>query len=572
MADSSLLTQIKRELIPYTLEEQLIDEENSERIGEDGSYAIVTKIKYCGTPCAAKEIKAEYLSRPLSGMLGNQQSKVVENFCAEIKMLSETRHPNFVRFIGVFFRESSPIPALVMELMHTSLTQCLERYNTDKKKFPLSLKLLVLQDVARALFYLHSQEPSIVHHDLTANNVLLTSNMKVKVADLGVSKILNFNSAKQRYSRTSAYMPPEMLIKEHPTYGVEIDVYSYGVLGFHIFSGKWPLPHGARKNDGGGLLSDPERCFVDLIGEGICLKETFEKCVDHDLKKRLTAQEILINVEEVMEKQKLEESDFLEIQYDARHKPEKVKEMTECIANQHREVQSKEDHIQALESSIENNSIVIEKLRFDFKESKSVSKQLEEENITLAQEVKTLRATVENQKVVIQELSSGKEAENHISAVQHLIETEHEARLPCQYCSVLEREKKDLSHLVASVQAQESNLASQVETKDRQLLIKKKEVESKEEEIKQLDEIIKLMNVELENIKVLNSKYEERSESENASVIMKSPIKMEQSKKTIETVKELKKLLSENDNKHKKVQEQYQKMLHDLPIPHKVRT
>ena len=64
--------------------------------------------------------------------------------------------------------------------MHTGVAECLEKYKCDKKKFPLSTKLLILQDVARAVVYLHSQNPPIVHRDLTANNVLLTSNMRAK--------------------------------------------------------------------------------------------------------------------------------------------------------------------------------------------------------------------------------------------------------------------------------------------------------------------------------------------------------------------------------------------------------
>ena len=45
---------------------------------------------------------------------------------------------------------------------------------------------------------------------------------------------------------TLVCMPSEVL-KEHPCYGTEIDVYSYGVLGFHKFSGKWQLLRGSVK-------------------------------------------------------------------------------------------------------------------------------------------------------------------------------------------------------------------------------------------------------------------------------------------------------------------------------------
>ena len=233
---ASTLPELRQELIPYMIKQELIDETNKEKIG-NGAYGFISKVQYCGTPCAFKELHS-YLLPEYGTELEGDSSYVVERFCAEIKLLSKIRHPNFVHFIGVYFRESrSPFPVLVMELMHTSVAKCLEQYARDKEKFPLSTKLFILQDVARALGYLHSQNPPIVHRDLTANNVLLTSNMRAKLADLGVAKIIDPNLSEQSSTRcpgTLVYMPPEAL-KEHPTYGTEIDMYSFGVLGFHIF-------------------------------------------------------------------------------------------------------------------------------------------------------------------------------------------------------------------------------------------------------------------------------------------------------------------------------------------------
>ena len=171
-----------------------------------------------------------------------------------------------------------------MELLHTSVAQCLEQYKYDQQKFPLSTKLFILRDVASALVYLHSQTPPIVHRDLTANNVLLTSNMRAKLGDLGVAKIIDPNLSKLSGTQcpgTLAYMPPEALM-EHPIYGTELDVYSFGVLGFHIYSCKWPLHRGTLKDDN-SPLSDTERCHADSIGEGLCLAKTFENCLDGKL-------------------------------------------------------------------------------------------------------------------------------------------------------------------------------------------------------------------------------------------------------------------------------------------------
>ena len=583
MASITFLQQFKKGLIPYMLDGKLINENHSENIG-NGAYGTITEIKYCGTQCAAKEIHSALLPELLAGVSnvehdealskvvfhkGDPESLIVEKFCAEIKILSEIRHPNFVQFIGVFFRETSPFPVLVMELMRTSLACCLTQCGADRQRFPLSIKLFILQDVARALVYLHSQEPPILHRDLTANNVLLTSSMKVKVADLGMAKIMTIGMSKlTQCPGNVVYMPPEAL-KEHPSYGIEIDIYSYGVLGFHTFSGKWP------NHQGSG--SDSERCFVNLIGEGDCLKGTLEKCIDHDPEKRLKASEILTDVETVIEELKIEEVDYLETYYVAQHNTELVTEMSERVAGLSRSLKSKEKHIQKLESDeqILNSSMVLERLRCDNEEKSSTIKLLEEKTIILYQELKTLRKAVEHQEINIEELSNNKSTQDHIDSLKCLIDAEHETCQPCQYCSEMEKEKKDLSDLVTSIQAYVDNLSSQIKTKDNQLLIKKKEVESKDKEIEQLNENFELINVEIESIKSLNSRYMEKNlstDSDEASLI--ESMKIEQSEKNmklLETVKDLEKQLSKNDDKHRLIQDRYRKMLQDLCIPHKVR-
>ena len=570
MAGFTLLQQIQRELIPYILNKELVDEKNTKKLG-NGAYGTITKIKYCGTPCAAKELHPALLPESLGKVLfrrGDPESHIVERFCTEIKILSEIRHPNFVRFIGVHIRESSTFPfVLVMELMDTSLACCLDKYKSEKEKFTLAMKLYILQDVATALIYLHSQEPPILHRDLSANNILLTSNMRAKVADLGVAKILNVDVTKSTICPGSiVYMPPEAL-QENPSYGIEIDIYSYGVLGFHTFSGKWP------NNQGAG--SDQERCFVDEIGEGVCLKGTLEKCINRDPKKRLKASEILIDIEKVIKGLEIKEGNFIETCYTAEQNTKLVKEMKEQVSDLSNKLKSKEECIQKLEISEKNNNVVIQQLRCGNEAKGSAIKLLEEKETALNQEIKVLRTTIEHQQSNIEELSSDKNAQDHINSLQRLIDVERESCQPCQRCSTLEKEKKDLLDLVTSLQAQAANLSSQIKTKDEQLLLKKKEVEFKEKEIEQLNEKIALRDAEIESTESLSSRYMERSlstESDNASLI--NSLKTEQSEKNIkflETIKGLKKQLSEYDGKHKAMQDQYRKMLQDLLIPHKVR-
>ena len=143
--------------------------------------------------------------------------------------------------MGVHFRCNNRLPMLVMEYLPQSLTQCLESH----RDLPLQIRFSILLDVAKGLNYLHCKRPPIVHRDLTANNILLTSNFVAKISDLGVSRMAG-TFKRQELSvapGNSVVMPPEDL-KDNPVHDYRLDVFSYGCLILHVFTCEWPKPSG----------------------------------------------------------------------------------------------------------------------------------------------------------------------------------------------------------------------------------------------------------------------------------------------------------------------------------------
>ena len=61
-------------------------------------------------------------------------------------------------------------------------------------------------DVARAMIYLHSKQPPVIHRDLKPRNLLLDRAWKLKVCDFGLAAC----PSKFRCAGTPAYMPPEL--------------------------------------------------------------------------------------------------------------------------------------------------------------------------------------------------------------------------------------------------------------------------------------------------------------------------------------------------------------------------
>ena len=126
-----------------------------------------------------------------------------------------------------------------------TLANCIERCMPNR--LPDEIAYSILYEVALGLCYLHQQSPPIIHRDLSANNVLLTYDMTAKISDLGVAKILDLTPAKKTKNTlttgpgTPIYMPPEAMVTP-PKYSIAVDVFSYGILILHIFSGQWPMP------------------------------------------------------------------------------------------------------------------------------------------------------------------------------------------------------------------------------------------------------------------------------------------------------------------------------------------
>ena len=165
----------------------------------------------------------------------HQEERYLTKFGDEIILHSQQRHPNIVKLLGVHYPTGSQLPTLVMEYLPYSLSQLLER------KVPLKADSILL-DVANGLNYLHQKRPPIIHRDLSANNVLLTTEHKAKISDLGMSKL---DDAMKKHLTTAPgnpYMMPPEALEHNPVYDNSLDVFSFGCLILHVLSGQIPVP------------------------------------------------------------------------------------------------------------------------------------------------------------------------------------------------------------------------------------------------------------------------------------------------------------------------------------------
>ncbi len=277
---------------------------NTGRTIGDGSYATVVELDFRGLKCAGKKIHGTVydLANPL------ERANMLGRFVVECRLLSQLHHPCIVQFLGVYFEPGSQLPVLVMEYLHTTLAACIKNYGIP----PQEIGYGILQDAALGLRYIHEHSPPIIHRDLSANNVLLATNMSAKISDLGVAKILDLSPAQMdqitqsQTPGTPSYMPPEVMVAR-PKYNNKVDIFSYGVMIVHMLSGQWPIPGEVFRPDPANPslivpVSEIDRRaeYLQEIDQDHPLMGLIRQCLNNTPTSRPEAVEVLCHIETVI--------------------------------------------------------------------------------------------------------------------------------------------------------------------------------------------------------------------------------------------------------------------------------
>ena len=320
---SSTVQSFQESLKEFVLDDIERPEGKPEAIGE-GSYAVVIPLHFRGLKCAGKKLSCGGYGITASNQ---ERLKMIERFQKECKLLSGLKHPNIVQFLGLHVdhvEKGSEIPVLVMELLHCTLAEYVEGSASpivlrDEPKLYYS----IFNDVITGLRYLHEHKPrAIIHRDLSANNVLLSLDMRAKISDLGVAKILNLTPKDMsRFSGTLTYMPPEAMGNE-PKYDATLDCFSMGVLMLHVLCGQWPRPEVFTKPNPKNpneliFFTEEERraqYFATVKGgKNHPLCEIICKCLQNVPEKRPKAKEIHLCLQEKASSQQLRVSSVSKI-------------------------------------------------------------------------------------------------------------------------------------------------------------------------------------------------------------------------------------------------------------------
>jgi hypothetical protein len=199
-----------------------------------GSYGSVYAGVLRGRPVAVKII--ESISGP------DQEAQQWEAQFEAILGI-QRQHENIVPTTDWIKEESTGQTWIVQELCDLGTLASLYRdkilMDVKANKPDMLSVLETALDVARGMEYLH--QFSILHSDLSSNNILLSSSKKdgrgfiAKVTDFGLSRISNREITTKTVG-TVSHMPPELLVDGVMTKAG--DVYSFGVVLWEMWNGK----------------------------------------------------------------------------------------------------------------------------------------------------------------------------------------------------------------------------------------------------------------------------------------------------------------------------------------------
>ncbi|KAK9095812.1 hypothetical protein Sjap_021309 [Stephania japonica] len=169
-------------------------------------------------------------------------------FLAEVTTIGRINHMNLIEMWG--FCSERKHRLLVYEYMECgSLAENLSSEVLDwEKRFEIAL------GTAKGLAYLHEDCLEwVLHCDVKPENILLDKNYKPKVADFGLSKLLERDklgniSSFSTIRGTRGYMAPEWVLNLPIT--SKVDVYSYGIVVLELITGKSPATFNAIDIDG----------------------------------------------------------------------------------------------------------------------------------------------------------------------------------------------------------------------------------------------------------------------------------------------------------------------------------
>lgn len=171
---------------------------------------------------AIKILKSEFSS----------DTSFVQKFRAEAQSVAGLSHPNIVSVYDV--GDDNGLHYIVMELVE-GIT--LKRFIERKQRLEVKESVGIAIQIAQGMEAAHTHH--IFHRDIKPQNIIISREGKVKVADFGIAKAATSNTISQNAVGSVHYLSPE---QARGGYSDErSDIYSLGVTLYEMLTGQVPF-------------------------------------------------------------------------------------------------------------------------------------------------------------------------------------------------------------------------------------------------------------------------------------------------------------------------------------------
>lgn len=199
-----------------------------ERIGSGGmSVVYKAKDRALGRIVAVKMMHESFTS----------DSGFLKRFQQEAHAAANLAHPNVVTVHDIGQDEYKHF--IVMEYVEgQTLKEIIRSY--EGKPMPINRALDLIIQVCNGIGYAH--RANLVHCDVKPQNIIVTVDERVKVADFGIARAISGATQQQQVSQvwgTPQYFSPEQAAGEAPT--PASDVYAIGIILFEMLTGRLPF-------------------------------------------------------------------------------------------------------------------------------------------------------------------------------------------------------------------------------------------------------------------------------------------------------------------------------------------
>ena len=207
----------------------------------------------------------------------------------EIAIMKRLNHQNIVSLTEVIDDVSTEKMYLIMEYVAKGpITSIRADGSTSSGPLPEEKVRSYLRDMIAGLQYLHHQQ--VIHRDVKPENILLTKDDQVRIADFGVSTFVTDKEKLTPMAGTPAFLSPEVVREDRQLCGKPVDVWALGITVFALLFGKLPFYskhtptlHDAIQNSPIPFPEDCQQTYVKDFFESVLHKDVAQRATLHDL-------------------------------------------------------------------------------------------------------------------------------------------------------------------------------------------------------------------------------------------------------------------------------------------------